>query len=155
MKVKSRGIQLSPLLTDAELTDFEHSNGISLPSDYWDFLLHVGDGGDGPPDYGLCGFGKIPSDFDSALLDLSKPFPFTQPWIWEEGETSPQGEQDDAYCGVLILGTDGCAQYWALVVRGPDFGKIWMLADVGIHPTIPSMTFTEWYEAWLDGKTDW
>jgi hypothetical protein len=70
-------------------------------------------------------------------------------------DTSSEGEQADAYRGVVILGSDGCAQYWALVVRGPDFGKIWILADVGIQPTIPGMSFTEWYEAWLDGKQDW
>ncbi len=45
------------------------------------------------------------------------------------------------YCGVLTLGTDGCGQFWALVVHGPQFGKVWMLADVGITPTVPALTF--------------
>ena len=154
-KVKSRGISLSPPLTEAEVGGFERSNGVSLPPDYREFLLRVGDGGVGPPDYGLCALGKMPSDFDFASPDLSRPFPFTQPWVWEDGDTSSEGERADAYRGVVILGTDGCGQYWALVVSGPDFGKIWMLADVGIQPTTPRMTFTEWFEAWLDGKRDW
>jgi hypothetical protein len=154
-KLKHRGIQLSPPLTESEVAAFEYSNRVGLPPDYREFLLCVGNGGSGPPDYGLCALGNTPSDFDLALPDLSKPFPFTRPWVWEEGDVSPEGERADVYRGIVILGTDGCAQYWALVVRGPDCGKIWMLADVGIQPTIPRMTFAEWYEAWLDGKTDW
>jgi SMI1 / KNR4 family (SUKH-1) len=154
-KAKSRGIRLSSTLIEEDIASFEHSNGISLPSDYREFVLRVGNGGVGPPDYGLCALGQTPSDFDFASPDLSRPFPFTQPWIWEDGGTSSEGQQADAYCGVVILGTDGCGQYWAVVVRGPDYGKIWMLADVGIQPTIPSMTFIEWYETWLDGKRDW
>jgi len=158
-KVKSKGIRLSPPLTEAEVAGFERSNKLSLPPDYREFLLHVGNGGVGqgfgPPSYGLCALGETPSDYDSGSPDLSKPFPFTKPWIWESGDKSSEGKRADVHRGVLILGTDGCAMYWALVVCGPDFGKVWNLVDVGIQPTVPKMTFTEWYEAWLDGKTDW
>ena len=153
-KLKRRGIHLSPPLTEAGVADFERSNEVRLPPDYREFLLCVGDRGVGPPDYGLCGLGKTPPDFDFASTDLSRPFPFTLPWTWEDGDTSSEGEQEDACRGVLILGTDGCGFYWALVVRGPESGKIWSLADVGIAPTVPSMTFVEWYESWLDGKKD-
>jgi hypothetical protein len=99
--------------------------------------------------------GEVPADFGSPAPDLSKPFPFTKPWVWEDGEASLEGSREDVERGVIILGTDGCAQYWALVVNGPDFGKVWMLADVGILPLAPGMTFLEWYEAWLDGRRDW
>lgn len=154
-KVKSRGIRLSPPLTEQEVAAFEGSNGVNLPADYREFLLHVGNGGGGPPEHGLCTLGTKPSDFNFSLPDLSKAFPFTQPWLWEDGDISSEGERADVYRGVVILGTDGCGQYWGLVARGPDFGKIWMLADVGIQPTNPKMTFTEWYESWLDGKRNW
>lgn len=154
-KAMSRGIRLSPPLTEAEIANFERFNGVGLPPDYREFLLCVGDGGAGPPEYGLCALGTTPSDFDFARPDLSRPFPFTRPWTWEDGASSSEGRQDDAYLGILILGTDGCGQYWVLVVRGPDFGKIWMLGDVGITPAIPNMTFVQWYETWLDGKPDW
>src|SRR5262245_55600160 len=151
-KVERRGIRCSPVLTEEVVADFERSNLISLPPDYRQFLLHIGNGGDGPPAFGLCALGAIPPDFDSASPDFGKPFPFTRSWIWEGGDVSSEGGRSDVYCGVLILGTDGCGQYWALVVRGPDFGKIWILADVGITPTDPKMNFTEWCEAWLDEK---
>jgi len=87
--------------------------------------------------------------------DLAKPFPFTKRWVWEDGHACPEGRKEDVCCGVLILGTDGCAQYWALVVNGRDLGKVWLLADVGIAPLEPGMTFQAWYEAWLDGKRSW
>src|SRR5215475_15153243 len=81
-KIKSRGIRLLPTLTPADISKFEQSNAIALPTDYREFLLHIGNGGIGPPTYNLCALGAKPSDFDFAA-DLSKPFPFTQPWIWE------------------------------------------------------------------------
>ena len=154
-KAKGRGVRFSTCLSETAVADFERGYRISLPTDYRQFLLQIGNGGDGPPVFGLCALGAIPADFDAAPPDLAKPFPFKRPWIWEDGETSPEGTRLDVYCGIIILGTDGCGQYWALVVRGPDSGKIWMLADVGITHTIPKMTFIEWYEAWLDGRREW
>jgi len=154
-KVKNRGRKLAPILSAPQIESFERTNGVSLPPDYREFLLRVGNGGDGPPTYGLCPLGTKPSDFDFAAPDFSKPFPFTQSWIWEDGDVSAEGGKEDVYRGVLILGTDGCGQYWALIVCGPEFGRIWMLADVGITPVIPGMTFSEWYEAWLDGRKNW
>lgn len=154
-KVNSRGTRLSPTLTEAQVASFEQSHGVRLPSDYREFLLRIGNGGDGPAAYGLCALGTIPFDFGRPAPELSKPFHFTQSWIWEGEAASAKEGKDDVYCGVLILGTDGCGLYWALILRGPEVGRIWMLADVGITPVVPRMTFTEWYEAWLDGKRDW
>jgi hypothetical protein len=145
-KVGAKHLQMRAPISEADLRTFEQNNRLRLPEDYR---------GQGPPDYGLCGFGELPSDFNQPVPDLSHSFPFTKPWIWEDGDESEEGTTDDVSCGVLILGTDGCAQYWALVVKGPDEGKIWMLCDVGIIPLRPAMTFLEWYEAWLDGKRDW
>jgi hypothetical protein len=154
-KVRAKHLHVQPPIPEADLESFEQNNGLNLPEDYRAFLLQVASGGQGPPDYGLCGFGELPSDFNQRVPDLSHAFPFTKPWIWEDGDESEQGTIEDVSRGVIILGTDGCAQYWALVVKGPDEGKIWMLCDVGIAPLRPAMTFLEWYEAWLDGKRDW
>ncbi len=76
-------------------------------------------------------------------------------WVWEDGDSSAEGTKTDVTHGIFVLGTDGCGQYWILVANGPASGQIWMLADVGITPLVPSMTFLEWYEAWLDGKRNW
>jgi hypothetical protein len=154
-KAKNVGVRLNSVISEAAIFEVEERAGVLLPTDYREFLLYVGNGGDGPPAYGLCSLNKLPPDYTMTLPDCSKPFPFTQAWVWETGETSAEGGQDDARQGILILGTDGCAQYWVLVVNGPDRGKVWMLADVGVTPLFPAMTFLEWYEAWLDGKRDW
>lgn len=154
-KVRAKHLIMKVPLPETELEIFEENNHLDLPGDYRKFLIQVGSGDQGPPAYGFCGFGQWPSDFDQPWPDLSRPFPFTQPWVWEDGDKSEEGTEIDVHCGVLVLGTDGCAQYWALVVRGPDTGKIWMPCDVGIIPLRPAMTFLEWYEAWLDGKRDW
>jgi len=154
-KLKNRAIQLSPPVAEADVVEFEKSNGLRLPQDYRDFLLCVGRSGLGPPTCGLCGFGETPTSFDLGRIDLSRPFPFTRPWVWEAEAISDEGGKAEICCGIVVLGTDGCGQFWALIVRGPETGKIWMLTDVGIQPTVPSMTFTDWYEAWLDGRTEW
>jgi hypothetical protein len=154
-KLGSAGVKLAPALTDREVVDYERLHCIQLPGDYREFLLQLGNGSAGSPNYGLCALGTVPSDFNSPPPDISKAFPFTKAWVWEDGDTSAEGTFEQVYCGVLILGTDGCGQYWALVVNGPDFGKIWLLADVGIAPVLPRITFLEWYAPWIQGKSDW
>jgi SMI1 / KNR4 family (SUKH-1) len=154
-KAKNAGVKLLASLSETDLAMFEQERGVELPADYRAYLLQIANGGAGPPEYGLGSLGSLPSDYRLPAPDLSKPFPFTRSWVWEDGETSPEGQQDDTHYGVLILGTDGCAQYWALVVNGPERGKIWMFTDVGIMPLVPGMTFSGWFEAWLDGKRDW
>lgn len=154
-KAKKAGVQLYPPLGEADIAGFEESRRVALPAEYRAFLQCVGNGGSGPPAYGLCGLGEVPSDFNGPAPDLSKPFPFTKAWVWEDGDISPEGTKADVTHGILVLGTDGCGQYWTLVGNGPALGQVWMLADVGITPLVPSMTFLEWYEAWLDGKREW
>jgi hypothetical protein len=146
------GVKLLAPSSKTDLAIFEQERGVELPADYRAYLLQIANGGAGPPAYGMCRLGSLPSDYGLPAPDLSKPFPFTKTWVWEDGETSTEGRQEDTQCGVLILGTDGCAQYWALVVNGPDRGNIWMLADVGITTLVPGLTFSLWFEAWLDGK---
>ena len=55
----------------------------------------------------------------------------------------------------MVLGHDGCGLFWLLIVNGSEKGKIWQTSDMGIQPCAPSLTFTEWYENWLNGNTDW
>jgi len=153
-KIRERGLSLAPPLVLAEVESFESFANIRLPSDYREFLLKVGNGGSGPPEFGLFPLDQTISNAD-FVLSPSMPFPFTKAWVWEEGESSIEGSLDDVHRGVLRLGTDGCGQYWTLVVLGPEHGKIWMQTDVGIQPLNPDMSFTQWYEAWLDGKRDW
>jgi hypothetical protein len=153
-KIVAKGVRLSPSLTEAELAAFEKRHNVTLPEDYRAFLSLIGDGGDGPPHYGLCRLGATPSDLGDTL-HFSRPFPFTKPWVWEDGEESDEGTHEQIYQGVLIISTEGCGQNWTLVINGPEHGHVWNHSDVGMQPLNPAMTFLDWYEAWLDGRTNW
>ena len=72
--------------------------------------------------------------------------------VWENDETSDEGDEAQIGWGSICLGTDGCGMNWHLIVTGPDRGVPWMLAGEGIQPLCPKRTFLQWYEDWLDGK---
>jgi hypothetical protein len=161
-KTAGRDVRVNPPLTEVAVAAFEQRHHIALPEAYRAFLLRIGDGGGGPPAYGLMRLGEIPNDMlpeEAAIWrDLPKvtqPFPFTQAWVWEEGDASKEGTRDQAECGSVCLGTDGCAMYWHLVVTGPERGRVWLLCGEGIQPTVPKRDFLHWYEDWLDGVEDW
>jgi len=161
-KVRAHGLRLGPAVTEDILSNFELRCGCALPEGYRAFLKEIGDGAFGPPSYGLLRFAEPPPDMsqeearpwaDSRRLCL--PFPFTRHWVWEEADDSDEGAQEQVADGTLHLGTNGCAQYSLLVVTGPERGNVWMLADVGITPTVPKRDFLQWFEDWLDGTRNW
>ena len=157
-KMAGKRLTLNPPspLEDIEL--WESTYGVRLPEEYRQFILQIGNGGDGPPSYGLLDSGTLPSGFGRSagedLKNLAKPFPFTEPWIWENDEHVDEKKKDQTDYGRLILGDEGCGRYWALIVTGPSRGKMWDITDVGIQPCDPPKNFLEWYESWLDGNTD-
>ena len=157
-KLLARPKRLNPPLSERAIETFEAKHQVVLPSAYRVFLLQIGNGGDGPPDFGLQQLGEAADDMAgieretwTALPFSAKPFPFTKPWIWEDGEGSSEGTREQVEHGSLCLGTDGCAAYWHLIVTGPEQGNVWLFADVGITPTVPRRDFLQWYEDWLDG----
>ena len=157
---------LGPCLPEQEIAAFEASYRILLPEAFRLFLLHIGNGGGGPPHYGLNTLAqsvqRIPDGQhepgNTPFLRPHLPFPLFEPWIWEDENL---GDRDDVRFqavyndGHLFLGTDGCAMDWILVVSGPERGNVWNRADVGAQPCVPSRDFATWYEYWLDGGQDW
>lgn len=161
-KVVSRNVSLGPILPQEDVASYEKQHGIELPSAYRDFLIHVGNGGAGPPEYGVLPLGHVPSDMRPdeteswrSLPDVLKVFPFIRAWVWEDGEPSTEGTDAQVKFGSICVGNDGCGMYWHLIVNGPERGNLWMLCGEGIQPTSPKRDFLNWYEDWLDGVTEW
>jgi len=135
---------------------------VRLPEGYRQFLLEIGNGGKGPPAYGLMKLGEVRRGFDRSaeeqLAALSRPFPLTAFWIWEAEE--PLDEPKRALRarvgdGTLVLGDDGCGMFWHLVVTGPERGQVWQVTGEGAQPCAPRREFLSWVEHWLDGGEDW
>lgn len=160
-KAKAQGRAFGPPLDEQQVRAFEARHGIELPGGYRRFLLEVGDGGDGPPAYGLMRLGQLPRHLDpdfqrdwGELRHVRKPFPFTKAWIWE-GEEYDEARQETARYGSLMLGDDGCGMYRLLIVTGAERGQLWAHTDVGVCPQEPGRDFFQWIEAWLDGMWWW
>src|SRR5438045_1758187 len=91
-KLSATARMLNTPLTEREVVEFEQLHGIALPEEYRLFVTRLGNGGVGPPSYGLLPLGRPASDMlpeERALwADLpyiQRPFPFTKYWVWEEG----------------------------------------------------------------------
>lgn len=68
--------ELRPVVTKGMVEEFETRHSISLPSEYRDFIMSVGNGGAGPY-YGLLSLGE----FDCFRIgSLAEPFPHSDPW---------------------------------------------------------------------------
>jgi hypothetical protein len=144
---------------------FEEQRRIVLPEPYRTCVAEISDGAAGPPDFGMVKLGSLPKDWgDGSGRDLTKPFPLTETWAWE-GER-PYDELlpllHPVYNhGSLVLGTDGCGDYWHLIVTGPHRGHVWHIADVGAQPfgaefgdTTARSGFAGWVQHWVERK-DW
>jgi hypothetical protein len=163
LKSTVANVKLNPPLTEAEVEAFEIEYEISLPDDFREFLIQIGNGGDGPPEHGLIKLGELKeNDVPNYLVNgygdrLKKEFPFKEHWIWDGAEDEPGIEEKLAATelGCLALGTDGCGMFWLLVVNGDSKGQIWQTTEMGIQPCLPRLSFTQWYKNWLAGDTDW
>ncbi|WP_330456851.1 SMI1/KNR4 family protein [Streptomyces sp. NBC_00820] len=150
----------------AAVRAFEAEHGIVLPEPYRTFVAEVTDGShQGPPSCGLVGLAALPSDWpdDGAKRDPGKPFPLTETWVWEADEDAfddPEAVIEQVIDhGSVVLGTDGCAMNWHLVVTGPMRGHIWQVTDVGALPfgapfghTTAEPGFAGWVRHWAAGK---
>lgn len=157
--VQSQGRILNAPIDGRAILDFESAHGIRLPDGYREFLLRVGNGGDGPPEYGLGPLGLPASDMPPEqakqwveLRDVRNPFPFTRYWIWDVGQTTDEGTLEQVNYGSIYIGNDGCGAYWHLIITGPERGNVWMISGEGVQPACPKRDFLTWYEDWLEGK---
>ena len=107
--------RLEPVLDESELAELERQLGVELPTDYRNFLRHVGRGGAGPS-YGVFplergedGRWRWEGDGDSMIdyARLAEPFPVRHPRFDEmvrhdatcpeDGDFDSEEEYDEAY----------------------------------------------------------
>jgi hypothetical protein len=141
-------LKFNALASTDFIEQFEQDNEVILPTEYRLFIQHIGNGGDGPPFYGI-----EPLGYDERWLtfeNIGKPFPFAEQWIWEDDVVENVELKNKVFDGNLYLGTDGCGMNWVLIISGVQRGFIWQLSDVGISPCKPAMTFLQWFNKWLD-----
>lgn len=146
---------------------FEAEHRVVLPEPYRTFVAEITDGSySGPPDYGLVGLAELPDDWGDGRpeRDMSRPFPLTSPWLWEEDDEEPSEESGRSKDGVfdhgsIVLGTDGCGMYWHLIVTGPHRGHVWFISGEGATPfgaafgfTTAEPGFAGWVSHWAAGK---
>lgn len=146
---ESHQYQLTPCLSHKDIQVFESRYNITLPSEYQNFLLEIGNGGAGPG-YGLSGIeyeDVIPEKLYQENYEiLSKPFSLTEAWndldlIVNNNTdfvTNNDTYFDDKFIqGTLTITNYGCGIYGMLVITGEQSGKIWIddrTNDNGIYP---------------------
>jgi hypothetical protein len=186
---------LRPRLDEAEVVEFERRYSLRLPDDYRRFLLELGNGGAGPY-YGIHGLDELCETQEKYWNDVSKPFPYRHQWAGppellkaiNEAQNDETVEEDrlselfDEYWrqasrdGSIDICEYGCNLRFLLIVKGPEFGRIWFDATpdlagyspVTLNPEAPVVPngkwcftdndspekkrvgFAEWYHCWLD-----
>lgn len=169
--------RLSSPVPEEELQHFEALHNITLPTEYRSFLMEIGECGAGPY-YGLLSLSStLYNDIDrgSVLIDPSKEFTFTEAWNSDYEPIADEEENHKLYkaweqdyfdpkwaSGMLRISNFGCGVSINIVVNGAEHGNIWVddrCNDGGIYPDPHfgkqgRITFTNWYEAWLDEALD-
>jgi len=163
--------QLGKPLTEEQIKDFETKARISLPEDYRAFITTVGGGIDDEhagagPYYGLYSLKRIgkfrgySSSEEEYFRDFQIPctaFPDMDSEDWEEisvnqWEKASEEEEIYPYCGMMILGTQGCTYQMMLILNGEYRGRVVCIDEECSGPPlfVYEKNFLDWYEHWLD-----
>jgi SMI1 / KNR4 family (SUKH-1) len=141
---ESHQYKLNPCLSEKEVCELEAKYKITLPQEFRDFILKVGNGGSGPG-YGLVGIDSVElSKMDLLGNDfLSSPFSLQEEWNDLDLLQNSNGNSSDAYYdpklvqGSLLVAEYGCGIEARLVITGEQAGKIWIddrVGEGGIYP---------------------
>ena len=158
---------MDPVLTEAEIKEFEQKHNIQLPADYRNFLKTVGSGGCGPF-YGLMSlFDESEQTNPAAPFPLSKDSVFRCVDAYDSIDESLDDDEQERLreeifarvcCGYIFLAHEGCGMYSILIVNGKESGHVWycdLANDAGIFPLVhpetgKPLSFLDWYLLWLD-----
>lgn len=152
-KIACRNIKMGNVLSENDILRFEEHCNAKLPQAYRMFLKEVGDGC-----IMLDGF-QLKQLNDMDLKDLSHPFRFENPWIWEDEPNSKDNSrieemEHNVYHGEIELINLGDSMSYHLIVTGNCRGEVWHFTDVGIQPCCERQDFLGWFELWLDQQDE-
>ena len=145
--------QLNPCISEAKLQAFEQKYQMTLPGDYRNFLLSIGNGGAGPG-YGLFGIG-YQSEMTRILQQEGEDFLcqiFPGDDLLDEDDDDFEDEDEDfededidsenyLIQGTIPIAHYGTGIYAQLVITGNQRGNVWISdrANEGeIYPASPN-----------------
>ena len=145
--------KLNPCKTEKEILEFEKKYKISLPEDYKNFLIYIGNGGAGPS-YGMLRLEDF-FDKDTAVSDnfLVTDFKYSPDSPYLEQSCENTDNYSDETAGSMIICHHGCGILNLLIISGTERGKIWLddrCNDNSMKRVCNS--FSEWYNKWLDNS---
>lgn len=144
--------RLKPVLLKSELEQFEKTNSITLPKEYAEFLLEVGNGGVGP-DYGFEGIESeairmkfnrlsckfrfsdsfIPNTYDNCIMDDDElscedcDVRFSCVDAYYKDDSEYKYDYISGYLdGTLRINHMGCGMESRIILNGPEFGNVWI-----------------------------
>lgn len=165
---KAHSYRLGPPQQPAVLRKIERRHGFTFPADFFWFATTVGNGGAGP-DYGLFaikqkgprsplgkGYAGPFAGYQTARFD-PVPLPCSpEQWsaLVDAVSDDDDVEWDQLLCGGLLgIVESGCGTGYALLMSGPDAGKVVSTdADGNGPPRLPTdapAPFLDWYLGWL------
>ncbi|MBT2450825.1 SMI1/KNR4 family protein [Streptomyces sp. ISL-43] len=139
---------LGPVLTEAQISEFEDTHGVRLPEEFRRFLTRIGHGGYGPT-YGLLPMEKWTGQPGTARL--AEPFPIVPDLDVPTGPDD-RGDLTGSFPGTIEVVYRGCSDSTLLVVTGPGRGRLVEANGEGFFaPRFHAdPDFLSWYERWLD-----
>lgn len=142
---------LGPVLTEAQVSEFEDAHGVLLPQEFRQFVTCIGHGGYGPA-YGLLPKDRwLPGGVRAKVGELGEPFPIVPD---AEIPTGPDARGCPAqdFPGAITVVYRGCSDLTLLVVTGPGRGRLVEVNAEGFFPPRfhADSDFLSWYERWLD-----
>ena len=159
-KYADLGLRLKSNAFERTVRSFESTYGITLPEDYRRFVLVAGNGGDGPPLYGLAPVQRSDQNSAGSVWPGFSPateFSLREPWLWDndpEVDESVGGPVDRVHKnGHIYLGTHGCGIECVLITAGPERGNVWLISGEGAKPESDGtgrLSFLDWIETWLN-----
>lgn len=141
---KRHQYRLNPPATEEAIVRFEEKIGVSLPTEYRNFLIQAGNGGAGPY-YGLFSLEEVEHWLTWEVEPDKLPLLYPE----RSGETF-ELEGEEAFRGCIPIQSEGDTYFTYLLVTGPNRGRVLYIDYEGSWIFFPRETsFLSWYQRWL------